>query len=266
MLSTVVLPAPFGPIRLVTLPGSAENETPVAAFTPPNAIVRPSTSSGEALAGRAGSASRSGRGGTETRRLFRNRAISPTTPSGAIHSTTSNSAPKKSSRYSASPASSSGSRTTTAAPASGPVTVPAPPIMTTRTKRIDWENVNVDGVTKAESGAKSAPASPAQAADTVNATVFTATGLRPTDSAAVSESLTARIAAPQLDLERRQNASSTTAATTIVASATPRSPNDWPKIAGDGIPMIPFCPPVTPRHSTATYSTMKPNAIVTIAR
>ena len=30
--------------------------------------------------------------------------------------------------------------------------------------------------------------------------------------------------------------------------------------------MIPFCPPVTPLHSTATCSTMKPNAIVTIAR
>ncbi len=30
--------------------------------------------------------------------------------------------------------------------------------------------------------------------------------------------------------------------------------------------MIPFCPPVTPLHSTAICSTMKPNAIVTIAR
>ena len=27
-------PAPFGPIRLVTLAGDAEKETPVAAFTP----------------------------------------------------------------------------------------------------------------------------------------------------------------------------------------------------------------------------------------
>ena len=32
------------------------------------------------------------------------------------------------------------------------------------------------------------------------------------------------------------------------------------------MPMIPFCPPVSPLHSTATCSTMKPNAIVTIAR
>ncbi len=30
--------------------------------------------------------------------------------------------------------------------------------------------------------------------------------------------------------------------------------------------MMPFWPPVTPRHSTATCSTMKPKAIVTMAR
>ena len=30
--------------------------------------------------------------------------------------------------------------------------------------------------------------------------------------------------------------------------------------------MIPFCPPVSPRHSTAAFSTMKPNAMVIIAR
>jgi hypothetical protein len=89
---------------------------------------------------------------------------SPTIPSGAIHSTTSSSAPKKSRRYSASPASTSGSSTTSAAPASGPVTVPAPPMITTSTNRIDCENVNVEGVTKAESAANSAPASPAHAA------------------------------------------------------------------------------------------------------
>ena len=40
MFSTVVLPAPFGPIRLVTSPERAVKETPVAAFTPPKAMVR----------------------------------------------------------------------------------------------------------------------------------------------------------------------------------------------------------------------------------
>ncbi len=127
-------------------------------------------------------------------------------PSGAIHSTTRSSAPKKRSRYSASPASTSGSSTTTAAPTSGPVTVPAPPMITTSTKRIDCENAKVDGVTNAESEANMPPASPAHAADAANAAVFTATGFSPIDSAAVSESFTARIAAPHPLRASSQNA------------------------------------------------------------
>ena len=35
---------------------------------------------------------------------------------------------------------------------------------------------------------------------------------------------------------------------------------------GAGTPGNPDAPPVSPRHSTATFSTMNPNAIVTIAR
>src|ERR1043166_9266143 len=38
MFSAVVLPAPFGPIRLVTLPGSARSDTSLAARTPPKAM------------------------------------------------------------------------------------------------------------------------------------------------------------------------------------------------------------------------------------
>ena len=49
-------------------------------------------------------------------------------------------------------------------------------------------------------------------------------------------------------------------------AATPRSPNAIPNAVGPGIPMMPFCPPVRPRHSTALCSTMNPKAIVTIAR
>jgi ABC-type branched-subunit amino acid transport system permease subunit len=59
-------------------------------------------------------------------RCFGNiRSTLPTTPSGAIQSTTRSSAPKKSSRYSASAASNSGRSTTIAAPTSG-VTRPSP--------------------------------------------------------------------------------------------------------------------------------------------
>ena len=64
----------------------------------------------------------------------------------------------------------------------------------------------MDGVTKPDSGANSAPARPAHAADTANAMVLIVTGLRPIDSAAVSESRTARIALPHGPAERRQNA------------------------------------------------------------
>ena len=35
-LNSVVLPAPFGPIRPTIEPGSRSNETPASATTPPN--------------------------------------------------------------------------------------------------------------------------------------------------------------------------------------------------------------------------------------
>ena len=55
--------------------------------------------------------------------------------------------------------------TTIVAPTSGPASVPAPPTITTSTKRIDCRKAKVEGVTKPESGANSAPARPAQAAE-----------------------------------------------------------------------------------------------------
>jgi len=127
---------------------------------------------------------------------------------------------------------------------------------------MDCENAKVDGVTNCESGAKNAPASPASSAESANAMVLIAIGSRPIDCAATSESFTARIAAPhRLRASSAKNAVAI-AARTIAASATSRSPMP----AGRGMPMMPFCPPVSPRHSTAACSTMKPKAIVTIAR
>ena len=84
------------------------------------------------------------------------------------------------------------------APTSGPASEPAPPMITTSTKRIDCENENVDGVTKPESDAKNAPATPAYTAEMAKASVLMRTGSRPIDSAATSVSFTARIAAPAL--------------------------------------------------------------------
>src|SRR6185369_9940049 len=44
-LNSVVLPAPFGPIRLVTLPGSIDRSTAFTATSPPNRMVTPRASS-----------------------------------------------------------------------------------------------------------------------------------------------------------------------------------------------------------------------------
>ena len=184
MLSTVVLPAPFGPIRLVTRPGSAvERHVGRGAHAAEGDGRGRSTASG--LRSRRRRGSRQRRSCRAVRGLRRRgaRAARPAcrcTPSGASHSTTSSSAPKKSSRYSARlreqlrqhddddrrrPA--------------GPSVQPAPPTITTSTNRIDCENGNESGVTKPNSGANSAPARPANSAERAKATVLTTTGLRP---------------------------------------------------------------------------------------
>lgn len=93
-----------------------------------------------------------------------------------------------------------------------------------------------------------------------------ATGLRPMDSAAISESFTARIAEPQAERDRRQNANTSTPVSTMASSATPRSPNGRPASCGCGTPMMPFWPPVRSRHSTRLFSTTKAKAMVIMAR
>src|SRR6185369_12144050 len=97
-----------------------------------------------------------------------------------------------------------------------------PPIITTSTNRIDCRKAKVEGVTKPESAAKRAPASPAQAAESAKASALIATGLRPTDSAATSESFTARIAEPQAERDRHQKPSTNSAHSAMANSATPR--------------------------------------------
>ena len=99
--------------------------------------------------------------------------------------------------YSASSDRNSGSKTTMAAPMSGPKTVPAPPTITTRRNKIDWKNENELGLTNAVIGANKPPASPAAAADSAKAMVRMVTVLRPIDCPAISESRTARMARPQ---------------------------------------------------------------------
>src|SRR5215470_13868872 len=118
--------------------------------------------------GKPAGAERSGRG--------HKRASLPSTPSGATQRITSRDAPKKSRRYSARPESNSGSTTLTSAPTTGPSVQPAPPTITANRNRIDCENGNESGATNISSGAKIAPASPVQAADSEKAAVLTITG------------------------------------------------------------------------------------------
>ena len=269
MFSTVVLPAPFGPIRLVMPPARVSKARSLTARTPPNCIERPSAASSWALS-RCGSTTfasddcSDGAGVLPKRTSIRRHR--PAAPSGATHSTTSSNSPKNSSRYSSRLDSASGSRPTISAPTSGPPMAPAPPIITTSTNRIDWPKPKVCGVTKPDSGANSPPAAPAQSADTANATVLMRSGSSPIDSAAVSLSRTARIAAPQPPCESNAKAASATPAVTTASIAAARSPFAKPPSTGPAMPMMPFCPPVRSRASTIACSTMKAKAMVIIAR
>ena len=266
--NTVVLPAPFGPIRLVMKPARAVKVRASTARSPPNDTPSPVTTSEASAPRSARHAGRSdvARGAVDDARARRARRSVPAMPSGTSHSTPSRRTPKTSSRYSATRARASGRSTTTAAPSSGPTTVSTPPTMTTRRNRIDWRNEKLPGVTNAVSGEKNAPATPVASADSVNAMVRIRTVSSPIEPAAISESRTARMARPHGLRARRANSQSTAAVTTITSTASARSLNASPAIVGGGMFMSPFAPPVSPCHSTAAFSTMNPKAIVTMAR
>ena len=199
MLSTVVLPAPLGPITLVTIPGFASKLTPFAARMPPNAMPTSRTTRSRRVAGFRKAftlkpSAEATRGSTRRQNL----ASVPITPSGASQSTTRSKMPKNRSRYSASQDSISGSNTLTRAPITGPSVQPAPPIMTASRNRMDCENGKLDGATNIRRGANIAPARPVSTADIAKAAVFKTTGLRPIERAATSASRTATIPLPRL--------------------------------------------------------------------
>ena len=98
MLSTVVLPAPFGPIRLVTAPGSAVEATSVAALDAAEGDAEAADRQRPAIAPgaeEAGDVERVLRRPRACRCGARQRPSVPRTPSGASHSTTSSSAPNE---------------------------------------------------------------------------------------------------------------------------------------------------------------------------
>ncbi len=185
---------------------------------------------------------------------------SPARPRGASHSTASSPAPNTNWRYSASPASSSGNSPTSTAPASGPTVLPAPPSITTSRNKMDCENGNEDGAMKPVSPACSPPARPAAPAASTKAAVRTGSARMPTLRAAAGAVATTAIASPSGERRSQSNPASPAAQHRHASTAVPFTPN------GPGMPAMPDAPPVSPRHSVLAASTMKPNAIVTIAR
>jgi hypothetical protein len=171
-LRMVVLPTPLGPTRLVICP---EHAVKLMSTTPGHRR-RPAPDPPLGASDHASAV--------------------PAIPPGAIQRTPTWSVPKKSKRYSARLDKYSGRRTMSTAPIRGPNTIPALPMITVGRNRIDWTNGKALRLTNVVNGAKSAPASPAVAADSESAMVRSTGGLRPRQWAATSASRTARRANP----------------------------------------------------------------------
>ena len=190
----------------------------------------------------------------------------PITPSGASQSTTRSRPPKNSNLYSARLDSISGSTTLIAAPMAGPSVHPAPPTITASRNKIDCENGKLEGATNIRRGANIAPASPVRTADKANDAVLTITGLSPIERAATSASRTATMPLPQVLVATRWKKAIASPAHSTAMIATSRSVKECEPIDGGTMPISPFWPPVSVRHSMVECSTMKAKAIVTIAR
>ena len=114
--------------------------------------------------------------------------------------------------------------------------------------------------------ANTPPATPAATAEIANAVVRISVGSSPIDRLAVSESRTARIALPQGLALSRAYRTSDRMVRPSARNAISRSWKLKPNRLGVGMPSSPFQPPVRAPHSAAPCSTIKPNAIVTMAR
>jgi hypothetical protein len=164
MLSTVVLPAPFGPIRLVTAPGFASSAMSCAARTPPKANAEVLHRKGGVCAA-INVVCRSSKPWRPTLRQQAQRRSPPGLRREPQHEQQQGRR-RTAGRYSASAARNSGSSTTIAGADQRPGGEAAPPIITTSTNRIDCENAKVDGRDEAgERGEQRAGDSRAQRRD-----------------------------------------------------------------------------------------------------
>ncbi len=271
MLSTVVLPAPFGPITLVTRPGSAreadvgrgldaaERDADAAHVERQRAVAggcRNAATSKSARSRRACSVRR-----TEARQRARARPPARATarPAAARRRTAGGIRRDRDS--------SSGSTTLIAAPTTGPNTQPAPPTITASRNRIDCENGNESGATNINSGAKIAAGEPGEhrrqrerrgldddriEADRARRDLGVAHRHHRLAPARCRR-------AGERDRARRRRAGRR-------ASPSRARRIHCRPIAGGARPIRPLAPPVRPRHSIVPCWTMKANAMVTIAR
>src|SRR3954452_3813668 len=137
------------------------------------------------------------------RRRLRSGRRAPRIPNGRKIISATNTTPTITKRSAPTSRSTSGRTIMTAAPISGPQSVPMPPTITIARMRIDCVNRKVFGNTAPWSAAKSEPAEPENEAPMPNAQSFAEVVLMPTAAAAVSSSRIATQARPLREATRR---------------------------------------------------------------
>ena len=100
------------------------------------------------------------------------------------------------------------------------------------------------------SGETTAPAIPVSSAERAKASVLVCTGLKPSERAAISDALTARMARPQPLLRSSWKNTSAPSISAVEISASNTAGSVSPRL-GMGMPISPLAPPVRLRHSTS---------------
>ena len=153
-LSSVVLPAPFGPMIACTAPRSSATSTASSAATPPKRLPRSSRAAASPAFSRVG-----------------------TSPRGMKIMVSISTAPSSTISYSLNTVRSCGSVVSTAAPTTAPKVEAMPPNTTMVTSSIECRNEALAGVMKPGVVRESAPATAANSAEITNAVSLCARGV-----------------------------------------------------------------------------------------
>ena len=146
--------------------------------------------------------------------------------------------------------------------------MPRPPITAAVSSAIESVIVNAPGATSPVTMARSAPASPAQAALTTNARTRAAATFTPASAAATSSSRTARQLRPTRLRPRFASRTSVTSATAEQTHASHRVSGKFtPRKAGVvKLTSRPWSPPKKPVYAYATEGSATPSSSVAPAR